>query len=88
MTIIHKKLKGANYSTDVKNLQKIGGLDEKSAQENAYLVSEAVAWTELMRLLTLNNETVTEDIINRAIDMIDSAVVVERTPKITFKAVK
>lgn len=83
-----KKLKGANYSTDVKNLQKIGGLDEKSAQENAYLVSEAVAWTELMRLLTLNNENVTEDIINRAIDMIDSAVVVERTPKITFKAVK
>ena len=83
-----KKLKGANYSTDVKNLQKIGGLDEKSAQENAYLVSEAAAWTELIRLLTLNNETINEDIINRAIDMIDSAVVVERTPKITFKAIK
>lgn len=83
-----KKLKGANYNTDVKNLMQLGGLDEKSAQENAYLVSEAVAWQNLKRLLTLNNEEITDDIISRAVDMIDSAVVVERTPKTKFTAVK
>ena len=85
---LEKKLKGAKYETDVKNLMQLGGLDEKSAQENAYLVSEAVAWQNFIKLLTLNNEELTDDIIARAVDMIDSAVVVERTPKTKFVAVK
>lgn len=84
---LQKKLKGASYDTDVKNLMKLGGLDEKAARENAYLVSEAVAWQNLLKLLTLNNELLTDDIIERAIDTIDSAVVVERTPKTKFTAV-
>lgn len=83
-----KKLKGANYNTDVKNLMQLGKLDEKTAKDNAFLVSEAVAWQNLKRLLTLNNEEITDDIISRAVDMIDSAVVVERTPKTKFAAVK
>lgn len=85
---LEKKLKGAKYETDVKNLMKLGGLDEKSAQENAYLVSEAVAWQNFVKLLTLNNEQITDEIVERAVDMIDSAVVVERTPKTKFTAVK
>ena len=85
---LQKKIKGVNYDTDVKNLMKLGGLDEKAARENAYLISEAVAWQNFMKLLTLNNELLTDDIIERAVDMIDSAVVVERTPKTAFTAVK
>lgn len=85
---LEKKLKGANYSNDVKNLMKLGGLDERSAQENAYLVSEAVAWQNFVKLLTLNNEQLTDEVVERAVDMIDSAVVVERTPKTKFTAVK
>ena len=73
-----KKLKGANYSTDVKNLKKFGGLDEKSAQENAYLVAETAAWNDFIKLLTINNDVITNEIVDRAVDMIDSAVVVER----------
>lgn len=83
-----KKLKGAKYETDVKNLMQLGGLDEKAAQENAYLVSEAVAWQNLKRLLMINNEQLTDEIVERAVDMIDSAVVVERTPKTKFTAKK
>lgn len=83
-----KKLKGANYSNDVKNLMKLGGLDERSAQENAYLIAEAVAWQNFKRLLTLNHEMITDDIVDRAVDMIDSAITVERTPKTAFTAVK
>ncbi len=64
----------------------LGGLDEKAAQENAYLVSEAVAWQNLKRLLMINNEQLTDEIVERAVDMIDSAVVVERTPKTKFTA--
>ncbi|MBO5449693.1 MAG: hypothetical protein J5994_10260 [Ruminococcus sp.] len=85
---LEKKLKGANYSNDVKNLMKLGGLDEKSARENAYLVSEAVAWQNFVKLLTLNNEQLTDEVVERAVDMIDSAVIVERTPKTKFTAVK
>lgn len=85
---LQKKLKGASYETDVKNLVKLGGLDEKAARENAYLVSEAVAWQNFMKLLTLNNEILTDDIIDRAVDMIDSAITVERTPKTAFSAKK
>jgi len=85
---LEKKLKGAKYETDVKNLMKLGGLDEKSAQENAYLIAEAVAWQNLKRLLTLNNTQITDEIVERAVDMIDSAIVVERTPKTKFTAVK
>ena len=83
-----KKLKGAKYETDVKNLMQLGGLDEKPAQENAYLVSEAVAWQNLKHLLMINNEQLTDEIVERAVDMIDSAVVVERTPKTKFTAKK
>lgn len=83
-----KKLKGVSYDTDCKNLMKLGGLDERSAKENAYLVSEAVAWQNFVKLLTLNNSQLTDEIIGRAVEMIDSTVVVERTPKTKFTAVK
>ncbi|MGN0633936.1 MAG: hypothetical protein ACI4JW_08705 [Oscillospiraceae bacterium] len=76
-----KKLKGKKFDTDVKNLMKFAGLDEASAKENAYLVSEICVWNEFMRLMELNGTTSVED-ISKALTWIDGAVTVEQTAKI------
>lgn len=76
-----KKLKGKNFDTDVKNLMKFGGLDETSAKENAYLVSEICVWDDFMRLMELNGTTSDSDIAE-ALRWIDGAVTVEQTAKI------
>ena len=76
-----KKLKGKKFDTDVKNLMKFAGLDEASAKENAYLVSEICVWNEFMRLMELNGTTSAED-ISKALTWIDGAVTVEQTTKI------
>ena len=81
---LKKKLKGANYNTDVKNLKKFALLSEDDAKENAYLIAEAVAWQNFKHLLMLNNKDFNDDIIDSAIDIIDSAVTVEQIPKISF----
>lgn len=81
-----KKLKGANFETDKRNLQNLAGLSEMEASDTAYMVSEVVAWENLMRLLSLNNKVVTETVIADALNYIDGAVVVEETPKITVEA--
>lgn len=85
---LRKKLKGANYDTDVKNLIKFAGIGETEAKENAYLVAEAIAWQDFKHLLLLNNRDFDDDIIKSAVDTIDSAVTVEQIPKITFTAAK
>ncbi|MDO5125356.1 MAG: hypothetical protein Q4D35_03150 [Ruminococcus sp.] len=85
---LKKKLKGANYNTDVKNLMKFADLDEIEAKENAYLVAEAVAWQNLKHLLTLNNRCIDDDVVEGITETIDSAVIVEQIPKITFIAAK
>lgn len=85
---LKKKLKGANYDTDVKNLIKFAGLDECEAKENAYLVSEAIAWQNFKNLLTLNNRDFNDEIVENVVDTINSAVTVEQIPKITFTAAK
>ena len=83
---LKKKLKGINYNTDVKNLMKFAGIDEDEARENAYLVSEAVAWQNFKNLLTINNRDFDDEIVKSAVDTIDSAITVEQIPKITFTA--
>lgn len=85
---LRKKLKGANYDTDVKNLIKFAGIGETEAKENAYLVAEAIAWQDFKHLLLLNNRDFDDDIIKSAVDTINSAVTVEQIPKITFTAAK
>lgn len=85
---LKKKLKGANYDTDVKNLIKFAGIGETEAKENAYLVAEAIAWQDFKHLLLLNNRGFDDDVIKSAVDTIDSAVTVEQIPKITFTAAK
>lgn len=85
---LKKKLKGANYDTDVKNLIKFAGLNENEAKENAYLIAEAIAWQNFRHLLMLNNNNFNDEIVKSAVDTIDSAVTVEQIPKITFTAAK
>ena len=76
-----KKLKGKSFDTDVKNLVKLGGLNEEEAKENAYLVSEICAWEEFMKLLKLNGKDTEQDIAE-ALRWVDGAVTVEQTAKI------
>lgn len=85
---LKKKLKGANYDTDVKNLIKFAGLNENEAKENAYLIAEAIAWQNFKHLLMLNNNDFSDEVVESAVDTIDSAVTVEQIPKITFTAAK
>jgi hypothetical protein len=85
---LKKKLKGANYDTDVKNLIKFAGLNENEAKENAYLIAEAIAWQNFKHLLMLNNKYFSDEVVESAVDTIDSAVTVEQIPKITFTAAK
>ena len=76
-----KKLKGKSFDTDMKNLIKLGGLNEEEAKENAYLVSEICAWDEFMKLMQLNGKTDDKDIAE-TLNKIDGAVTVEQTAKI------
>jgi len=84
-TALGKKLKGAKYDTDKKNLMAIGGFDEQSAEEYAYFVSEAAVWESFLRLLKINKKDADAD-MGEILNMINGAVVVEETPKITVEA--
>ena len=80
-----KKLKGAKFETDVKNLVKIGGLSEEDAQDYAYMLREIKDWELFSKLMALNGVT-SEAAIEGVMTDIDGAVVSERTPKITVTA--
>lgn len=80
-----KKLKGAKFETDVKNLVTIGGLSEEDAQDYAYMLREIKDWELFSKLMALNGIT-SEAAIEGVMTDIDGAVVSERTPKITVMA--
>ena len=78
-----KKLKGAKFESDKKNLIAIAGFEEKDAEEYAYFISEAAVWENFRRLMKARG--LTEENEAEFIDWIDGAVVVEETPKITVE---
>lgn len=81
-----KKLNGKNYETDKKNLMKLGGLDEESAGDYAYMVSEIVAWNKMRLIITLNNNgKFTQDALEEFILNCSRAVTVEQSTKITVE---
>lgn len=51
---LSKKLKGANFETDVKNLKEIGGFTEQDAADYAYLFAEAVVYDTFGRLMEIS----------------------------------
>lgn len=77
-----KKLKGASFETDVKNLKEIGGFSEEDASDYAYLFAEAVVYDTFLRLMKLTgNDKAADDYITN----ISVAVSVDDTTKVTVK---
>ncbi|MDE7281584.1 MAG: hypothetical protein K2N36_07585 [Ruminiclostridium sp.] len=77
-----KKLKGANFETDVKNLMVIGEFSEEDASDYAYLYAEAVVYDTFRRLMEINGEN---DDPEEFIKGLAVAVSVDDTTKISIK---
>ena len=80
--VLSKKLRGANFETDVKNLKEIGGFPESDASDYAYLFAEAVVYDTFLKLMKLSGN---EGNADEYIKEISVAVAVEDTTKITVK---
>lgn len=79
-TALGKKLKGANFKTDVKNLMAIAGFSRADAEQYAYFIAEAATWESFLQLMKVNKRSEAE--MKNVLDTINSAIVVEETPKI------
>lgn len=81
-----KKLNGKNFETDKKNLMKIGGLDEDSAKDYAYLISEIIAWNKIKAIIKINNNGIfSQEAFEQFSLNINAAVIVEQSTKITIE---
>lgn len=78
-----KKLKGANFDTDKKNLINIGELSEEDAAEYAYLLCEAAAWQSFVTLMKLNGVD-TEEELEELLVKINTSMIVDETPKVSI----
>lgn len=77
---LQKKLKGANFLTDCKNLIAIGGFSEEDAADYAYLFAESLEWQRFITVLeTMENGRSVEEVIKS----INSAISVSDTTKIS-----
>lgn len=81
--VLKKKLKGANFKTDTKNLMAIAGFSQNDAEQYAYFISEAATWESFQQLMKVNKRSETE--MKDVLDTINSAIVVEETPKIQIE---
>jgi len=79
---LEKKVKGKNFKKDTEFLKSIAGLDTQEAQYFAYFASEALVWDEFIRLMKAKGDYTQAD-IEKCLKIIDSAIIVEETPKIT-----
>lgn len=81
-----KKLNGKNFETDKKNLIRIGGLDEDSAKDYAYLIAEIIAWNKIKAIIKINNNGVfSQEAFEQFALNINAAVCVEQSTKITIE---
>ena len=81
-----KKLNGKNFETDKKNLIRIGGLDEDSAKDYAYLIAEIIAWNKIKAIIKINNNGVfSQEAFEQVALNINAAVCVEQSTKITIE---
>ena len=81
-----KKLNGKNFETDKKNLIRIGGLDEDSAKDYAYLIAEIIAWNKIKAIIKINNNGVfSQEAFEQFAFNINAAVCVEQSTKITIE---
>lgn len=81
--ILSKKLKAANFETDVKNLREIGNFTEQDASDYAYLFAEAVVYDTFLRLAKVSGaEDNPEEYYIKGLSV---AISVEDTTKISIK---
>ena len=80
--ILSKKLKAANFETDVKNLREIGGFSEQDASDYAYLYAEAVVYDTFRRLMELSGADGNPEELIKGLTV---AVSVDDTTKISVK---
>lgn len=82
--VLAKKLKGVNFDTDKKTLITHGKLSVADATQYAYFLCEARIWTDFKTLLELNAADGSSNLTEAQImKIINSAFVVEETPKIS-----
>lgn len=79
---LQKKLKG-KYEKDMETLMKLAGLPEQDASDWAYIVSEIVNWEWMLQVLKSAEWDGTPQ---EAIDIINAAVIVDETVKVTVEA--
>lgn len=79
---LSKKLKGANFETDVKNLKEIGGFSEQDASDYAFLYAEAVVYDTFRRLMELSGANGDPEEFIKGLTV---AVSVDDTTKISIK---
>lgn len=77
-----KKLKGANFETDVRNLKEIGRFADRDAADYAYLFAEAIVYDTFGRLMKLSG---TEGNAEEFIKGLTVAVSVDDATKISIK---
>ncbi|VYU54598.1 Uncharacterised protein [Eubacterium limosum] len=82
--LLKKKIKGQRFATDKKNLMDIAGLDEKNAEIFAYFAAEAAVWNDFLKLMAVNGKNDPAS-IDRALELIDSAVMVDESTKIAVE---
>lgn len=80
---LRKKLKGAKFETDSKNLMAIGGFSEDDAADYAYLFAESLEWERFMNIVNVVGECSEFSDIKDIIKAINSAISVSDTTKIT-----
>ena len=80
---LRKKLKGANFKTDCKNLMTIGGFSEDDAADYAYLFAESLEWERFMTIVGTVGECSDYTDIPGIIRAINSAISVTDSTKIT-----
>ena len=81
---LKKKLKG-KYAKDTETLVKMAGLSEQEASDWAYLVAEVMNWEWIIQVLKAAGWGGTPQ---EAIDIINSAVIVDDGLKVTVEAEK
>lgn len=82
---LRKKLKGADFEKDCTALTAIGGFDEASAKDYAFLFAEAVVWNQLLGVCQLARMSPTDEAIDTIIKGINVSVSVEETSKLKLE---
>ncbi|OQB15733.1 MAG: hypothetical protein BWY15_00446 [Firmicutes bacterium ADurb.Bin193] len=84
LQVLLKKVKGINFKKDTENLMRIAKLDRKEAQYYAYFAYEAAVWESFMRIMK-GKGGCTQQEIAETLSLVDGAIIVEETPKITVE---